>query len=416
MLQAIEDEHKGKGLAVLAVSLDSPEERSKIPKYLKKFGLRSHVLLAEVGQLEGYDDQTLGQLYLIDRSGLLAGLPGDFEGDFRRKVEAGIKAALKGAPTQGRVILAADKVPNGFRTLWKRMLGENASALAVAPSAGGHPAEIGLISDTQLLRFSPSGEPLGEAPLPGSGYRKLTGVDLDGDGENEWIAEDDVSFSLVNSRGEPYWYYRSTSTSHNLAGFRDLDGDGWLEIVIKDGSSVAAKKALPGLLWQTPPLGALRSVVLDPGGALLAQMEDGLRTLDPRGVPTGGLEPITGKGTLAGRIGTGEDHLDVYRDSFGGRVVITDNLARSGKQEVLVLGSSTATAFSQEGKVLLRLWVGENRGELQAAAGDLDGRPGDELVLFIPRYGLVALGAGAQADTTPAAASSDSGAMLRCAR
>jgi len=60
---------------VLAVSIDPPEDRTRIPAFLRKYGLGLKILLADPSQLTGYDHEGAGVTYLIDRKGMVAGVP-----------------------------------------------------------------------------------------------------------------------------------------------------------------------------------------------------------------------------------------------------------------------------------------------------------------------------------------------------
>jgi hypothetical protein len=202
----------------------------------------------------------------------------------------------------------------------------------------------------------------------------------------------------VDSAGESYWEYLGFSTSLRIADLRDLDGDGRKEVVVQDGSSVVARKATAGNLWKTPPLGAVRSVVPDPLGGFLVQTSDGMRSLDREGRVVGTPAGPAGRGVLKGRIvRSGGSTLDLFGPRYGPQVELPDNLLGDGEKEILVMGGQTLAVFSTEAKPALILKFPNALMEPVAALGDIDGRPGDELLLAIPGYGLVALGASADA-------------------
>jgi hypothetical protein len=62
------------------------------------------------------------------------------------------------------------------------------------------------------------------------------------------------------------------------------------------------------------------------------------------------------------------------------------------RKDILLINRGGVTVFDQDGSILLSLLVAENQTEPRAKLVDLDGKPGDELVVNIPGYGLVALG------------------------
>jgi hypothetical protein len=151
----VEEKHKAEGVTLLAVSIDSLQDRPKIPRFLKKHGLHCRVLLEDAERLKGYDARVASTLYLVDRGGLLAGSPGEFEGDLGKSVEARLADLLAGKPAPGRVIWSVVKAPPGFGLLWKEPLDATVNALAVAPATKGHPAEIGAMDASHLIRYSP---------------------------------------------------------------------------------------------------------------------------------------------------------------------------------------------------------------------------------------------------------------------
>jgi hypothetical protein len=55
-----------------------------------------------------------------------------------------------------------------------------------------------------------------------------------------------------------------------------------------------------------------------------------------------------------------------------------------------VAGQQGVIVYDQSGQPILR--VRSHDVGITAAVGDLDGKPGDELALFVDHYGLVVLG------------------------
>jgi hypothetical protein len=394
-LQAVEEKHKKDGVTLLAVNIDEARDRAKIPAFLKKYSLHCRVLLSDPEHLRGYDRNVASALYVVDRGGLLAGLPLEFLPDFGKRVEARLSDLLAGKPSPGRVIYEVEKAPPGFGVLWMVPLETTVSALALTPPSNGHPAEIGLMDASHLIRYSSRGKLLGDAPLEAENYYVLKGADLDGDGTNEWIAGGDEGFSVVDSSGESYWSYSPSSTWPKIAGILDLDGDGAQEIVVQDGSTVA-KKALPGNLWKTPPMGPLRSVVVASSGTLLVQTNEGIQPLERQGRPTGALTPNQGDGVLMGKLDRRGGVAYLFGPP-GTTAEVRFPLAGDGKREILVASSTTLKLFSDEGASLLIMRFPNLLSGIPMALGDLDGRPGDEMVLAIPQYGMIALGVSPEA-------------------
>jgi len=332
-------------------------------------------------------------LYVVDREGSLAGFPAEFLLDLDKKVEARLTEVLAGKPTPGRVIWSVTQAPPGFGLLWRQPIDSTITAMDVVPAAKGRPAEIGLMDNSHLTRYSASGELLGDAPLAADNFYYLRGGDLDGDGKNEWIAGGGEGFDLVDAAGEPYWHYSTVSSDIHIAGMMDLDGDGVREIVVQDGSSVVARKATAGRLWKTPPLGVVKAVVPDPRGTLLVQVGHDIRTIDRNGQLGEAAARTVGIEVLKKRIDGGNSQVfDILGPRYGAQVQIANDLLRDGKQEILAVDSAAVRVFSLDGKSLLTLRFPNSLMEPMAVAADLDGRPGDELLLMIPQYGLVALG------------------------
>jgi hypothetical protein len=389
----VEDRHKKEGVVLLAVSIDGEDTRPKIPELLKKNGLHCRVLLTDPGRLEGYRSDTASILYIVNRGGWLAGVPGEFGRNLAQEAEKRIAVLRSTQETPGPLLYRIEKAPAGFGVLWKRPLKEQLKGVAMAPASPGHPAEIGVLEGTRLRRYSSSGQPLGEAEIEVPEPTFLKSADLDADGRNEWIIGEERTFTVMDSQGQVFWRYLTTANSIGVGGFMDLDGDGMLETVVQDGSSVVARKALSGNLWKTSPLGELRSIVRDPRGAFLVQSEKGIQTLDRLGRLGAAVKPLPKLAVLKGRI-SGGDRGD--RDLIGyegNMAVLVHNLVGDGKEEILVVGGGVLEVYSREGEPRALL-TSPNRWPRQMAVGDLDGRPGDELVLAIPDYGLVALGVG----------------------
>jgi hypothetical protein len=387
------------------VSTDGPETRPRIPDLLKKYDLHTKVLLGDEKQLREYGIRVASSLYLVDRNGLLAAVPSEFYFGLEKKVRARLPDLLEGKGQRGTLLWGVEKAPKGLGILWKQESNRALTALAVAPASKDHPAEIGVLEESHLTRYSASGELLADNSVEAPSAYGLIGADLDGDGKNEWIVKEESGFKVLDPGGQPYWEYWLSWPDWDFIGVMDLDGNGSQEILIRDGSSVVAKKSVPGVLWRTPPMGYLRSVVADGAGGMQVQTPEGIQELDLRGHPRGARRPFSGRALLAGRIrqGSGKS-LDVFSARYGAKIDVKHDLDGDGLNDVLVYSHGGLAVYSQKGEPLLILKVYDNQTEVLATLANLDGRPGDELVIAIPHYGLVALGISPKA--TPLAVAS----------
>lgn len=407
----MEERHKDEGLVLLAVNLDDPGTRSKIPGFLKKYGIHARVLLGDSKSLNGYDTRIAGAVYVIDRKGFLAGSPAEFYSKLEKTVEERLPDLLAGKPTPGPVLWAIEKTPPGFGLLWRQPGETVANLLAVAPAEKGRAAEIGLLDEGHLRRYSASGELLGEASVETEELQALRGADLDGDGKNEWISGGGGKIVLWDRSGEMYWSYPGIHEPMQIVKVADLDGDGSREILILEGASVVAKRSLPGILWKRAALGAVWSVVPDPLGNLLVQTEEGIQPLDHTGRLCAPV-PLPGGGILKGRIDAGNGRTyDVLGPRYYADVDAGHDLDGDGRKDILVSSPGGIQVFSLGGKLILSLRITNNQIGPMPVLENLDGRPGDELVLAIPEYGLVALGISPHAK--PVMGSSSPRSLLR---
>jgi hypothetical protein len=380
-------------MVLLAIDTDDASVQPKIPEFLKKRGIHAKVLLGGPQEPRGYDTHP-GAIYLIDRRGILAGVPGDdYTDDPAKGVEARLPDLLAGKRVPGPLLWTVEKAPPRFGVLWKAPLESAAEALAIAPPSGGRSAEVGVATGSRLVRYSASGGLLGDASLEADGLRFLGGADLDGDGRNEWITSRGNIVTLMDAAGEEYWTYIANGDSVLVAAVLDLDRDGSREIVLQDGPVLVARKALPGVLWKTPALASLRSVNLDPTGALLVQTRDGIQALGGDGIFRGTPLRVQGGEILKGRIAREPSgYLDVFGVDDGGMVDVRHDLDGDGRSDILVSNQGVIAVYRQDGSPLLILAITNNWGTPKVAMENLDGRPGDELVLAVPKYGLVAFG------------------------
>jgi hypothetical protein len=320
-------------------------------------------------------------------------VPGEFFPELEKKLEPRLATLLAGKPAPGRLVWSLEKSPQGFGVLWREPDAPIATALAVAPAGKGGPAEIGLMTETHLTRYSASGELLGESPLEAKKLSFLRGADLDGDGKNEWIAAGEESLELVDSSGEAYWETYAEQGPLRIAGLADLDGDGRLETVLQDGSSVVARTILSTNLWKTAPLGYLRSVVPDPLGALLVQTPEGIEAIDRSGRPVPPVALAAGSAVLKGRfVDDAGRARDLFGPYFGADMDVLHDFDGDGRKDLFISGWGGISIYAQDGTPLLLMRLAEDLQSSTAVLADLDGRPGDELVLDLPQYGLVAMG------------------------
>ena len=397
---------------LLAVSMDDEEYRPRIPAFLAKHGFHGRVLLGDKERLKGYDTQTTGILYAVDRKGMLAGIPREFEPDMETQAERRVARLLSSDSASGPLLFSVQEAPEGFGILWKQPLPAGAALMALAPNSKGRAAEVGLLDKAELRRFSRTGEPLGVANvnLQMPSFRRnartgglqstgmsaqdptfLEGSDLDGDGKIEWILGWGNQIALVDSEGQKYWSSYSPDEIRSV-WTQDLDGDGAREIVLQQGASLAARRAVLGSVWITPPLLDLKSVVPNPGGGFLVHEGNRIQTLDQRGKlsDAGAKAPV--ESVLAGRIGGGKSSQDLFTLPDGPEVRLLNDFTKKGETEILVASPGFLSIYAQDGKPRLSLKLSDSGSQPILVAGDLDGLPGDEIVLFLQGYGIVALG------------------------
>ena len=105
-------------MVLLAVDTDDASDHPKIPEFLKKRGIHARVLLGGPEEPRGYETHP-GAIYLIDRRGVLAGVPGDdYTDDPAKGVEARLPDLLAGKPVpaanpRGWVYLVFDSSSRG---------------------------------------------------------------------------------------------------------------------------------------------------------------------------------------------------------------------------------------------------------------------------------------------------------------
>ena len=392
----MEKRYGKQGVVLASINLDGPEERSKLPGFLKKRQIQARVLLGETGNPAGYETEAAGSLYLIDRKAILAGVPVEFiYGGLEDTLEKKLPGLLEGAAPDGPLLWTLFRAPSGFGEHWRRTLEVEAKAVAIGrPARGGRP-EVGVIAGSDLVRYSATGELLGQAPLESGNWNFLRAVDLDVDGTLEWIVGDQWHFLVLNSAGDSYWDFAGPAPMQ-IAGFPDLDGDGLKEVVIRQRDTVVVRRNVPATLWQRADFGSLRSVRIGPQGEILVHSEQGLIALDARGKEGGGFRPISDRASFEGRLvrPSGET-LDILAPAEPWAMDLEHDLDGDGRPEIVYVMDGVLV-YSEEGDLILNLGAAGLWGG-QVSLGDLDGRPGDELAMTIPNFGLVVLGSNARA-------------------
>ena len=395
MLQDIEKKHRNEGLTLLAVSIDSPEDQPKIPAYLKKYGLDCRVLLAGNEGLEGYNFYAASSLFVVDRKGLLAGVPSQYYFKLEEELGRELPDLLSGRPTLGPVLWSLNIAPPGFGELWRVPEEAPVSDLTVVPASGKRAVEIGVLDESHhLKRYSGKGELLGDATLEDEKLWGLSGVDLDEDGVNEWVARNETRFQVLDAAGRSYWGYDTYDSEKTLeiGGFADLDGDGRKEILVRSGDAVMAIRNVPSLLWKNEALVDVKALKVDERKTIWVQTGDTVRRLDEAGRITGSSFQAPGSTAFLGELQPGSPRS---LRAFGSRyspVLRGGDLDGDGSKDILVRSRGGVTVYAQDGSVLLSLFVAENQTDAAVVLADLDGKPGDEMVIQIPHYGLVALG------------------------
>jgi hypothetical protein len=195
----------------------------------------------------------------------------------------------------------------------------------------------------------------------------------------------------MDQNGESYWSYSGFSDSDwlDVGGFPDLDRDGRKEILVRLGDSVTALRNVPTPLWNLDSFTDVQGLIVDPQGGIWVQEGSKVRAIDARGQPTGASFEAPGSTLFLGEIERG---MRLFGYRYNSRVDVTHDLDGDGHKDILVVSQEGVRVYSQEGAVLMALQITENQSPPEVALADLDGRKGDEMILYVPQYGLVALG------------------------
>ncbi len=387
-LQKFYEQNKDKGVEVLAVNIDDFNSRSKIKPFLDKNNLDVKVLLEEPSELTSYNYSGIPALYVVDREGKIAHARTGYDPQLKEKLHHEIQAIVEGKHKAGRDLVTVEQAPEGWGVRWRQPVQGDLRALAVAPTQGGTAGEVGAVGREGLLRWSSEGKSLGAKPLQGW-TKSLHTTDLDGDGRREWIVGGWQDVKVLDHTGEVYWEH-SGDGRVSVAGHHDLNGDGFQELLLQEGERVVAMKAVPDPMWKSTPFKELESVKLDPAGGLLVQADGELFALSARGElkSRGGKVP-EGR-TLSGRIDTPDGPLDLFEGEWDPSPLLGHDIDGDGQDDIVVPGRQGVIVYDQQGAPILR--VRSHDVGVKAAVGDLDGKAGDELVLFVKHYGLIVLG------------------------
>ncbi|HEU5179152.1 MAG TPA: hypothetical protein VFW45_00040, partial [Candidatus Polarisedimenticolia bacterium] len=351
----------------------------------------------------GYAFEAASSLFLIDRKGYLAGVPSEFYFKFGEELERRLPDLLAGRPTPGPVLWSAERLPQGWGEIWRDRDIAGVASMAVAPATSRGPLEIGVLDgDHHLLRFSHEGARLGESSLDdgGESWWGLQAADLDGDGTNEWLVRAGRSeMTVIDSEGRPYWSYYgrgSDETAFDLAGVTDLDGDRFKEIVVRSGNTVTALRNVNQPQWEHRSKESLIYATVDARGAIWEQSARGLFPIDALGHAGPVAAPAMGSMLLKGEVqGSNGKPLKIFGSRYVPFVDADHDLDGDGRQDIVIVSQGGGiSAYDSSGRTILSLWIAENQSIPRVALANLDGQPGDEMVLFIPQYGLVALGRG----------------------
>ena len=390
VLQKFLAANEDKGVAVLAINTEGFTSRSKVKPFLEKEGIEAlKVLFGDDEQLSSYNYAAIPALYVIDREGRVAHARTGYDSDLQNKLDHEISALVSsdGKDAQ-RDLFSVELAPAGFDVQWKRAVSGDVNAIAVASGPAGKAGEIAIVGREGLMRWNASGDEKGATPL--SGWTMAAhAADLDGDGQTEWVLAGWQSLKVVDSKGDLYWDYK-TARMAEVKGIADLDGDGFAEIVVQDEDKVLAMKAIPEARWKTDAIEGLEAVAVTDSdvlvqidGQVLRYGAEGTTKGEsikaPDGMQAGGSATIDGK-TVPIFLGRWDD------------APITDaDIDGDGKNDIVVISDGGVVAYDQSGTPILKI-RGEGAG-LSAAVGDLDGKPGAELAVFVEHYGLVVLGA-----------------------
>ncbi len=399
-LQKFWKAHRDQGVELLTVSIDDYDETGKIAPLLANNGWDFPVLLMNPEQLKGYNYHAVPALYVVDRSGHLASARTGYDPEMEEKLGTEVLGLVADDAEAERKLLTIEQAPAGFGLIWKASMEGDVRALEVAEAGSGAAGEVGALAGPMLSRFSATGDALGAEAVQASYPRNLHSRDLDGDGKREWFLHDYRTLYILDAAGRQNARFQWL-TFFNLADPVDLDGDGRQELILWQPGEVLALGHVPVKKWSLRGFDNVKAVQPIDDRSLVVQDGNDLYRV--------------GAGGRIERLGlvVPEDRITIGQASIGGRTVrylqhkactgrwsyqepvwIDRDLDGDGQADVIMAGYDGVAAYRADGTPLLRI-TGFGAG-LKAAVGDVDGKPGDELVLAVRHYGLVVLGMGAR--------------------
>ena len=271
---------------------------------------------------------------------------------------------------------------------WQKVVSGDANAIAIAPPLGKAGGEVAIVGREGLARWSATGEKLGANPVAGW-TRKLFAEDLDGNGQREWIVAGWQALKVLDHAGEAYWE-RQANAMYDVAAVRDINGDGNSEIVLQEDGRVIVLKSIPDPLWKSRQYQDLDAVVVSPRGTILVQADGKLTELDARGQTLSRDGAVPKGRTLSRRIENGGAHADLFKGRWDPDPIVDVDVDGDGEDDIVIAGDGGIIAYDRDGNTILRLR--SHDVGFTTAVGNLDGKPGDELALFVDHYGLVVLG------------------------
>lgn len=393
VLEKFATDHAQDGVVLMTINVDSFDARASVQPYLDENGYRFPVLFEDPKQLTSYDYRGIPALYVIDREGKIAEARTGYDPNFKEKLQGKVLDIARGKPTPGRRLLRIETAPAGFGLLWRLPLEGDPDALAIAPPLGESAGEVGLFVRNRLLRVDATGREVGAKPVQGW-VRALSSGDLDGDRTREWVLGGYRDVKVLDDRGEVYWEHEFNDRT-TLLDVREAKAPAMGSIIVREGAAVVALSHIPKERWKTPDFEDVEAMHAVEGGPILVQTEAGVMEIGAEGTVTENPRPAPAGLTLSGRLVRSTGAIEVYEGRYDLSPTLDADVDGDGKDDIVLLGASGVRAYDTDGREILRIDGDEN--DWRAATGDLDGKPGDELVLAVRHYGLVALGRAATA-------------------
>lgn len=388
ILQKFADEHAQDGVKLLTINIDRFDARPSVQPFMEENGYRFPVLYEEPEQLTGYNYRAIPALYVVDRDGMIAEARTGYDPKFKEKLTGKVLDIARGKPTPGRLLARVEVAPKGWGSLWQRPIQGDVAAIAIAPPMGDVPGEIGYFGRNSFFRVDAKGQELGARPLQGW-VGSLRAADLDGDFTREWVVGGSYGVKVLDDRGEAYWEHEFGDRTA-LVDVIPAQGAAMGGLVLGVGDEVLGYAHIPKERWKAGPFESVESVRAAGGGSTNVQTADGLITIDAAGKPSEKARPVPAGMLYSGRLQQGTRALDVFEGPYDPTPILDVDVDGNGEDDIVLLGRGSVRAYDAKGFEILRIDGDENTWV--AAIGDLDGKPGAELVLAIRHYGLVALG------------------------